>query len=231
VWAAGLTLSTWSNLVCVGMIIILPSSLIADDSGTAMLHVRAGSVAVDHAAVPSSSALFVANQVETAKDSVATIDSDGSTTTVQAETIVVYMDNELNLDHGSLSVSTARGMRVRVDCLTVVPTTIERTQFTVTDVNGRVTVSAPKNDVYIEERSSNREKTEDKKHSNRVIVHEGEQKTRNEKCAAASVMPRDADKPILSTWEAKVAGGGLIAAGCIFVYCFGSENPLSPWQP
>ena len=63
-----------------------------------------------------------------------------------------FEGDELVLDHGTLSVNTTRGMRVRIGCLTITPVDDGNwTHYDVADVNGKVTVSALKLDVYIDE--------------------------------------------------------------------------------
>ena len=67
---------------------------------------------------PNSSAIFPHDLVQTRKESTAKIDVDGSTVTIQPGTMVQFEGDELFLDHGSLQVNSARGMRVRVNCMT-----------------------------------------------------------------------------------------------------------------
>ena len=102
------------------MIVILPVSLYADDTGAAMLRSNAG-VLLNKNPAPASSALFPDDLVETAKNSGARIEATGSTAEINPDTVVQFEGNELNLEHGSLSVNTSRGMKVRVGCLTVTP--------------------------------------------------------------------------------------------------------------
>jgi hypothetical protein len=59
--------------------------------------------------------------IQTEPGHVAKIDADGSTVTVQPETVLQFRDNEIVLDHGSLQMDTSRGLKVHVNCLTVVP--------------------------------------------------------------------------------------------------------------
>ena len=100
--------------------------------------------------------------------------------------MVQFEGNELVLDHGSLSVNTSRGLRVRVGCLTVTPVNdAQWTHYDVVDCDGKVTVSALKNDVYIDARSSNPQQARQSSRSSRVTVREGEQKSREEKCGGA----------------------------------------------
>ena len=104
-----------------------------------------------------------------------------------------FEGTELVLDHGSLSVNTSRGLRVRVGCLIVTPVNnAEWTHYDVADVDGKVTVSALKNDVNIDVRSRTPQQAKQAAHSNQVTVREGEQKSREEKCGAADMKRRPA---------------------------------------
>lgn len=60
-----------------------------------------------------------------------------------------FEGDELVLEHGTLQVNTWRGIKVRVDCLTVIPPAQEWARYDVTDVDGRVLVLAHQNDVKI----------------------------------------------------------------------------------
>jgi ferric-dicitrate binding protein FerR (iron transport regulator) len=128
---------------------ILPASLAADDNGIAMLRGNGG-VLLNRSAAPASAALFPGDTVETQPKAAARIELTGSAVDLNAETIVEFESGEIVLDHGSLSVNTSRSLRVRVGCLSVTPVNPAWTQFEVTDLDGRVTVSALKSDVNID---------------------------------------------------------------------------------
>jgi hypothetical protein len=92
--------------------------------------------------------LFPDDLVQTPKNAVARIELTGSSADINADSMVQFEGDELVLDHGTLSVRTTRGLRVRVGCLTVIPVNLSQwTQYDVSDVNGRVTVNATKSDV------------------------------------------------------------------------------------
>ena len=77
-------------------------------------------------------ALFANDLVETPQNAVARIELSGSTADINADTVVQFQGHELGLDHGCVLVSSTRGMRVRVGCLTVTPGNLsEWTQYNV----------------------------------------------------------------------------------------------------
>jgi hypothetical protein len=103
------------------MAVVLPVSLAADETAAAMLRSSGSGVLVNRNPAPTSIALFPNDLIETPKNAVARIEVRGSTADINADTVVQFDGDELVLDHGSLSVSSTQGLRVRVGCLTVTP--------------------------------------------------------------------------------------------------------------
>jgi hypothetical protein len=221
----------WRNLVCGMMIVVMPASLMAQASGGAMLH-SDGGVWLNGNPAPNSSAIFPHDLVQTQKDHQGKIDADGSTVTVQPDTIVQFEGDELVLDHGSLQVNTSRGMKVRVNCLTVIPLTQEWTRYDVTDVDGKMHVVAYENDVKIHYQGATAKRSKAAVSSD-AIVHQGEQATREERCGVAARPAEviNAKGAILNSTWAKGAGGGALVALCIFLVCRGGDDPISPYKP
>jgi len=208
-----------------------PLSLVAEDSGAAMLRSNGMGVLVNNSASPASIAIFSNDLIETGKGAVARIETAGSTADVNPETMVQYHSDELVLDHGSVSVSTGRGVRVRVGCVTITPVNPAGwTQYQVVDLDGKITVSALKLDVYIDARSKNSEASKSSQ-SGRDLVREGEQKSRSEKCGAAYIKPESPG--IVSILNSTYAKWSAIAAVGV-IACFGlcpGDDPISPSQP
>jgi hypothetical protein len=217
----------WGKLVCGVMVVILPTSLVAQDSARAMLH-DDGGVWLNETPAPNSSAMFLHDLLQTQKGSLAKIDADGSTVTVQPDTIMQFEGDELVLGHGSLQLNTSREMRVRVNCITVIPLTQEWTRYAVTDVDGKVVVVAYANDVKVHFQGAATRQSKLAAFSD-VTVHQGEQVTRDERCSAAT-KPADgagATTPILNTTWAKGAGIATIGILTCWALCRGDE-PVSP---
>ncbi|MGA7473512.1 MAG: hypothetical protein WBW60_12355 [Candidatus Sulfotelmatobacter sp.] len=214
----------WRKLVCGVMIVILPTSLMAQNSARAMLH-DDGGVWLNGSPAPNSSAIFLHDLVQTQKGNWAKIDADGSTVTVQPETIVQFEGDELVLDHGSLQLNTSRGMKVRVNCITVIPLTQDWNRYDVTDVDGRVMVAAHQNDVKIHYQGAATRLSKQAASSD-VTVHQGEQVTREERCGAPA-RPAEATGTTLNSIWAK--GAGIAAVGILtcWALCRGDE-PVSP---
>jgi hypothetical protein len=230
--AVGFGASYWRVFVCLPLIASLPVSLLADETTAAMLR-STGGVQVNKNPAPSSTALLMDDLIETQQQSIARIEITGSVADINPETVVKFEGDELVLEHGSLSVNTSRLLRVRVGCLEVTPVNADWTHYEVADLNGRVTVSALKSDVNIDEHSHRDQDVSHPGQSNRVTVREGERKSREEKCAAALIHESAAPAAkgaILNSpyvkWPA-VVGIGVLTCWAL---CRNS-NPLSPSNP
>jgi hypothetical protein len=220
----------WRTLVCGVMVFVVPTSLSAQDEGRAMLHSQAGA-SLNGSPAPISAAIFPQDTIQTQKDSTAKIDVEGSTVTLQPETTILFEPDEIALDHGSVELVTSREMRVRVNCITVIPAAQEWTRYDVTEVNGKVTVAAFQNDVKIHSRGAAVRRSKQRESSD-TIVHQGEQITREEGCGAAA-KPADtvaADGAFLNhPWVVATAAGVVGVLTC-WALCRG-DDPISPDKP
>jgi hypothetical protein len=222
----GVFLFEWRKLVWGLMIVILPTLVLTQDSSRAMLH-NDGGVWLNGNPAPNSSAIFLHDLVQTQNHSWAKIDATGSTATVQPDTIVQFEGDELVLDHGGVQMNTSVGMKVRVNCITVIPLTQDWNRYEVTDVDGRVKVAAHQNDVKIHYRLAATRTSKQAKFSD-VTVHQGEQVTREERCGAPAkpVAELAATGAILSSpWAIGIGGAAVVALTC-WALCRGDE-PVS----
>jgi hypothetical protein len=101
-------------------------------------------------------------------------------------------DFPVDLDHGSVQVSSTRGVKVRVNCMTVVPLTQEWTRYDVIDADGKVLVAAHENDVQIHFKHGPVRRSKNVGSSD-VTVHRGEQVIRSEHAVQSS--SRDSRPP------------------------------------
>jgi hypothetical protein len=219
----------WRKLVCGTLISVLAASLMAQDLGRAMLH-NDGGAWLNGKPAPDSSAIFPHDLVQTRNESTAKIDVDGSTVTIEPGTLMQYDGDELFLDHGSLQLNSARGMRVRVNCMTIIPLTQERTRYDVIEAAGKVMVVARDNDVRIHYRRVAARQPKNAGSSD-VTVHRSEQVTRDERCGAESQPAAfDGNGAILNSPWARVAGVAAISVLTCWALCRGDE-PVSPDKP
>ena len=226
-------LSEWRHSVVVFVIVSFPLSSFAQDSGGAILRSSGGGVFVNGSAAPPSTAIFINDLLETKKGALARIQATGSSVEINSETMVQFEGDELVLDHGTLSVNTSRGLKVRVGCVTVTPVNpSDWTQYEVMDLDGKVTVHSFKSDVYIDSRSKNPQDVKKPSHSTRDLVRETEQKSREEKCGGG-YLKADA-RPGLGAWmnstTAKIVGGAMVGTVACIGLC-GDDDPISPHKP
>jgi hypothetical protein len=214
--------------------VILPVSLTAQENAAAILKSN-GSVLLNDSPAPASAALFPNSQIQTQSGAEARIEATGSAAYVAQQTLIEFTDGEIELDHGTLSIDTSRGLKVRSGCVTVAPVhETEWTRYEITDVDGNVTVSVLKNDVIADLRSSNLQQGKPPAgDSNKVTLHEGEKRTLNEKCGVKPLKEGATLSGIGSVMNSPWAiGSGAIAIGVLTCWALcRSGAPLSPWSP
>ncbi len=230
----------WRNLVCGVIVVVAPASLAAQTTAAqttaaqttnrALLR-HTGGTWLNRSPAPETSAIFPDYLIQTARGYSANLEADGTSALIQEETVTQFEPDELMLDHGDLQLSTMRQFRVRVNCITVTPIKADATRYEVIDVNGKVRVTAYKNDVKIHYKQ-NSERNAKESRSSDFVVHEGEQATRDEHCGAAAKPSDaiDAKGAILNSTWAKSAAGGALLLTCIEI-CFVGDDPISPWKP
>jgi hypothetical protein len=229
-----MSVSALRNSLCWVMVILCPWSLAAQ-TGSAVLHSEGG-VWVNGFEVAGSTVVFPGDLLETKPGFVANLDSEGSSVLLQPQSLVKFQGTFLSLEHGGVSVGTSTSMSVHVNCLKVEPISIERTQYDVADVSGKVEVAARKNDVNITQTGGALKKTSPQSGSSQsttqsATVHEGEQATRDESTACgAAPRPEGAGPALNSKWLEIGAGTGVGVLVLCLLLCDNS-NPISPADP
>ncbi|HVN19200.1 MAG TPA: hypothetical protein VMU05_10520 [Dongiaceae bacterium] len=197
----------------------------------AILHAQGG-VWVNGYEAHDSSAIFPGDTIETKPGASANLTLEGSTVLIAPESVTKFQGDLLELDHGGVSVGTARGFKVRVNCLLVVPVVNEWTQYVVTDLNRNVQVAAHKLDVNVQhEQGRGKETPAAEASQQRASVHEGEQKSYDESevCGPAA-RPTGAMSSISPKWIAGgAAGAGILV--WLLIHGGGSKTPASPSSP
>ncbi len=217
----------------------MPSSLLGQglpaQAGGAILHADGG-VWVNGYEAHDSSAVFAGDIVETKPGASANLAFEGSTVLIAPESVGEFQNDIFELDHGVVSVVTAKGYKIRVNCIRVIPVQNEWTQYIVSDLNGSVQVSAKKLDVNVEHEQGRGKPTLESPTPQRASVHEGEQKSYDEsEICGAPASPNGAAHSISPKWIAGGAGGaGLLL--CVLIHCFGgsgggTKNEVSPSSP
>ena len=140
------------KLVCCLTLMICPASLMAADSGAAMLHAN-GKTWVNGVPAPASAAVFPGDMVQTEAGSAANINSNGSTVAVLPGSLIKFESAGLGLSHGSVTVATSKKLPTHAGNVTVTPTSDKRTEFQVSESDGKVMIMARKGDVSIQDES------------------------------------------------------------------------------
>jgi hypothetical protein len=226
-------MSAFRKMVSCVLLSILPGSLLAADSGAAMLYAR-GAAWLNGAHVPTSSAIFTGDLVQTRSDSGANINAPGSSITILGESLVQFEGASLKVEHGGVSVSTSKGVATTAGDVRVAPVSNAWTEFNVTDTDGTVRIAALKGDLTV---------TDD---NGTVTLPQGQQTTRDEQSSDQSDKSTDKDKKKnkkRAAGAAPAAGGGILSSplaigigaaaigGVTAWVLIKSDNPVSPSQP
>ena len=115
--------------------ILLPAQLLAGDSASAMLYAN-GTAWVNGSTVPKSAAVFSGDMVQTRQDSTANINASGSSVMVLADSLVKFQGPGVEIEHGAVRISTARGLETHAGEVTIKPAGNAWTEFQVADVDG-----------------------------------------------------------------------------------------------
>lgn len=227
----GMSVFGLRHLISLGMTILLPLTMLAADTGSAVVHSNGG-LWVNGAEVTDSTAVFAGDSLETKPGFVANLDAQGSSVLIQPESIVKFQGEYVVLEHGSVAVGTSTAMSVRVNCLKVEPIENSRTQYEVTDLSGKVDVAARKNDVNIKHSGAIRKASSEGNSGGSSTVHEGQQGTRYEstECGAPTA-PHSAGSGLNTKW-AEIGGGGGGAVLLCVLLCKGKPaSSVSPTEP
>jgi hypothetical protein len=208
----------------------------AADSGVAMVHAQ-GVAWVNGLHVPSSSAIFSGDILQTRSDSAADINAPGFSASVLNDSLVRFDGSSMKVEHGGVTVATSKGVSTIAGGVHVAPASTKWTEFNVTDNNGTVTIAANKGDLTI---------TDD---SGTVTLPQGQQTTRDDQTPQSSSTdnsntnknskknakqqsgaPAAAHGGVLDSTLA-IGVGGAAAAGITLWVLSRSDNPVSPSKP
>jgi hypothetical protein len=218
--------SAFCRMVSCVLLLIVPASLLAADSGAAMLY-ASGAAWVNGSHVPNSSAIFAGDMVQTRSDSAANIHAAGSSITVLADSLIKFQGASLSLEHGGVSVATSKSLATVVGDVRVAPVSAAWTEFNVSDTDGTVRIVAGKGDLTV---------TDD---NGSVTLPQGQSTTRDEqspqndrkknKKQGAGAAPA-AGGGVLDSPIAIGVGGAVIGGVAIWVLTR-NDDPLSPTKP
>lgn len=215
------------SAVCCLLAILFPAQImLAGETASAMLYTN-GAAWLNGSEVPKSAAVFAGDMLQTRPDSTARIQSSGSSVMVLVDSLVKFEGPAVELEHGSVRVSTSRGLAARAGDVTVKPASNSWTEFQVTDVDGRMQIAANKGDLTVQDDQGT------------TTVTQGQQTTRDD----TSDTEKKKKKRRHGTGAAPAAGGGIMSspyvvygglgvAGAVGLWVWlQSEPPVSPACP
>jgi hypothetical protein len=222
-------MSAFRKMVSCVLVLVVPASLFAADSGAAMLYAN-GAAWLNGSHVPNSSAIFAGDLVQTRSDSAANIHAPGSSITVLGDSLVKFEGVSLTVEHGGVSVSTSKSVATIAGDVRVAPVSNAWTEFNVTDVDGTVRIVARKGDLNVTDAdgtltvlAQGQDKSLDDQSDQR------DSKGRKDKKRAVGAVPA-AGGGVLNSPLAIGAGAAAIGGVTIWVLTR-SSNPMSPSTP
>ncbi len=219
--------SAFRSAVCCLLAILFPAQMmLAGEAASAMLYTN-GAVWLNGSEAPKSAAVYAGDMLQTRPDSTASIQPNGSNVMVLADSLVKFEGPAVELEHGSVRVTTSRGLAARAGDVMVKPAADSWTEFQVADVDGRVQIVADKGDVTVQDDKGT------------TTVTQGQQTTRDD----TADTEKKRKKRRRGTGAATAAGGGIMsstpviigglaAVGGAAVWIWTrSEGPVSPSCP
>jgi len=219
--------SAFRSAVCCLLAILFPAQvMLAGETASAMLYTN-GAAWLNGSEVPKSAAVFSGDMLQTRPDSTASIQSNGSSVMVLADSLVKFEGLAVELEHGAVRVTTSRGLTARAGDVTVKPSANTWTEFQVTDVDGRVQIAANKGDLTVQDDKGTTTVTQGQETTRDDTADQEKKKKRRRKGTGAAPA---AGGGIMSS--PPVVYGGLAAIGGATIWILTrSEPPVSPACP
>ena len=219
--------SAFRSGVCCLLAILFPAQMmLAGETASAMLYTN-GAAWLNGSEVPKSAAVFSGDMLQTRPDSTASIQSNGSSVMVLADSLVKFEEPAVELEHGAVRVTTSRGLAARGGDVTVKPAANTWTEFQVTDVDGRVQIAANKGDVTVQDDKGTTTVTQGQQTTRDDTANTEKKKKKRRRGAGAATA---ASGGIMSS--PPVVYGGLAAIGGAAIWIWTrDESPVSPSCP
>jgi hypothetical protein len=216
--------SAFRSAVCCLLVIVFPAQvLLAGETASAMLYTN-GAAWLNGSEVPKSAALFSGDLLQTRPDSTASIQSNGSNVMVLADSLVKFEGPAVELEHGTVRVTTSRGLVARAGDVTVKPASDSWTEFQVTDVDGRVQIAANKGDLTVQDDKGTTTVTQGQQTTRDDTSDTDKKKKKHRHGQGAETAAKGG---IMSSTPAVVGGLVLIGGAAVWVWTR-SSNPVSP---
>ncbi len=205
------------------LVLILPVALFAADRPAAMLYSH-GTALLNGRSIARSSAIFFGDLVQTNADSAANINASGSIVLVLNDSLVQYQDQAVTLEHGGITISTAKLLATRAGDITVSPAASVWTEFEVRDVDGTVHIAARKGNLTISDETGTTTLAQGEQTTREESEPQTDKKKRKKGAAAA---PAAAAGGVFNSPIAVGIGGAAILGGAVWVL-IESDDLASP---
>jgi hypothetical protein len=201
--------------------------MLAQEVPSAMLYTH-GAAWLNGSPAPKSVAVFTGDLLQTQPESSASIQSNGSNVMVLASSLVKFEGpTVVEIEHGAVRVTTSREMAAHVGDVTVKPVSNSRTEFQVTDVDGRVQIAANKGDLAVQDDQGTTTVTQGQQ---TTLDDTSDTEKKKKKHRRSSGAAPAASGGIMSSPEA-VYGGLAVTGGVAIWLLTRSEPPASPSCP
>src|SRR6202165_5966294 len=218
--------SPFRSAVCCLLLILFPAQMmLAGETASAMLYTN-GAAWVKGSEVLKSAAVFSGDMLQTRPDSTASIQSNGSSVMVLADSLVKFEGPAVELEHGAVRVTTSRGLAARAGEVTVKPAANTWTEFQVTDVDGRVQIAANKGDVTVQDEKGTTTVTQGQQ-TTRDDTADTEKKKKKRRRSGDGPAPAAAGG-IMNSPKAIGVGLGVIGGGGVVGGFLGKNPPRPP---
>jgi hypothetical protein len=215
------------SAMCCLLTILFPAQvMLAGETATAMLYTN-GAAWLNGCEVPKSAAVFSGDMLQTRQDSSASIQSNGSSVMVLADSLVKFEGPAVELEHGAVRVTTSRGLATHVGDVTIKPAADTWTEFQVTDTNGQVQIAANKGDVTVQDDKGTTTVTQGQQTTRDDTADTDKKKKKHRKGTGAEPA---AHGGIMSSPAAVYTGIGAVTGVGIWLLLQGSQ-PVSPACP
>ena len=221
------------GLVSCVLIILFPLGVFAADSNPAMLYSN-GAAWINGSHVPRPTlAIFSGDLLQTRSDSLVNIKQPGSNVAVLGDSLIKFEGSSVEIDHGGVTVSTAKQLATTVGDIKVTPASDSWTEFTVVDVDGTVKILAKKGDLTLTDgrqtatlAEGQQTTRDDTPTDNSENGHKGKKKHTQQQSGATTAASGGILNGPLAIGLA--AGGAIAVTAWVLVK---DSNPTSPSKP
>lgn len=205
--------SAFHTVVCCLLAILVPAQLMGGELASAMLYTN-GSAWLNGSEVPKSAAVFAGDILQTRADTTANIQAAGSNVMVLADSLVKFQGPAVEIEHGSVRVTTSRGLAAQAGDVTVKPVANSWTEYQVTDVDGRVQIAANKGDLTVQDDKGT------------TTISQGQQTTRDD---TSDEQKKKKRRRRNGGGAATAAGGGIMSSNAAVYTGIGAAAGVGIW--